>query len=83
MRKVTYVKRCLSEKCVNRQQCEHGKAQIRFRQHFPKGFDEVPDYMLDMFKAIYPVHCLCQRFKMSREQCIDLQNELQAKINRL
>jgi hypothetical protein len=47
---------------------------MRFQQHFPKGMEDVPDYMLHMFKAIYPVAYGCSRWQMTRERCIEQQN---------
>lgn len=78
--RITYVKRCLNSRCTHKEQCEHGQAQMRFQQHFPKGIEDVPDYMLHMFKAIYPVAYGCPRWQMTREQCIEQQNKEQQKI---
>jgi len=70
--KITYIKRCLNVKCEKRTVCEHGKAQIRFFQHFPEGLEGIPYYMLKEFKAIYPVRN-CRRWKMSRQELLELQ----------
>lgn len=73
-KKVTYVKRCLNERCEHKEHCEHGKAQIRFLQHFPNGIKEIPLNMLSSFESIYPVKN-CSRRLLSREQCIENQNK--------
>ena len=70
---INYVKRCLNEHCTNIEQCEHGKAMIRFRQNFPNGITDMPDFMRKNFRAIRPVACLCPRWQWSREQCIEEQ----------
>jgi len=73
--RVSYVKRCLNERCASKERCEHGQAQMRFHQYFPEGIDDVPDYMLGTLRAIYPVHSKCTRWKMNREESIELQNK--------
>lgn len=75
MARITYVKRCLNARCHNREVCEHGKAQVRFLQHFPNGIDDVPDFMLHTTKAIYPVAFKCNRWRLTHEQCIEEQNK--------
>lgn len=75
--RITYVKRCLNNRCTKKEQCEHGQAQIRFLQYFPNGMKDIPLNMLQMSRAINPVACVCTRWKMSKEQCIEFQNKKQ------
>lgn len=75
IKRVTYVKRCLNRQCTKKEQCEHGQAQVRFLHNFPSGIKEIPLNMLQMFCAIHPVACVCTRWQMSKEQCIEFQNQ--------
>ena len=73
--RITYVKRCLNQRCKRKEQCEHGRAMQRFKQLFPKGMEEIPMNMQEQFRAIFPVAFSCHRWKLNREQCIELQNQ--------
>ena len=79
-RRISYIKRCLHPACPNRQECEHGKAQMRFLQLFPEGISNIPLNMLGMFRCIYPVAKGCKRYQMTKEQLLVLQDKQENKL---
>lgn len=82
-KRITYVKRCLNTRCTHKEQCEHGKAMIRFLKYFPKGVEEIPPSMINRYCSIYPVAPLCNRWELNASQCIELQNKLELKYQQL